>query len=266
MTTLLVSERRDDVLLLTITDPATRNAIDGEDLYAAFEATVAQANADLGIRAVVLTGDGPTFSSGGNVRQMMDRDGMFSGSADQIAAQYRTGIQRIPRAMWSLDVPAIAAVNGAAIGAGCDLACLCDIRIASDRAVFAESFVRVGLVAGDGGAWLLPRLVGYSRAAEMAFTAAVVDADEAYRIGLVSRVVPHDRLLQSALDLADLVAANPPQVVRWTKRLMRESFTASLTSVLDMAAAYQGMAHHTRDHAEALAATKAKRRPIFMGC
>ncbi|MFL9828495.1 enoyl-CoA hydratase-related protein, partial [Rhodoplanes sp. SY1] len=183
----------------------------------------------------------------------------------QIAEQYRVGIQRIPMAMWKLDVPAIAAVNGPAIGAGCDLACMCDIRIASDRAVFAESFVKVGIVPGDGGSWLLPRVVGYARAAEMAFTGDPIDADEAREIGLVSRVVPHDQLMTVAFEMAGRIAANPPHALRWTKRLLRESQIARLDTVLEMAAAYQALSHQTEDHAEAVAALLEKRRPVFKG-
>ena len=119
---------------------------------------------------VILTGAGSAFSSGGNVKHMRDKTGMFGGSPAQLRNGYRRGIQRIPLAMMALEVPAIAAVNGPAIGAGCDLTCMCDMRIASERAVFAESFVKVGIIPGDGGAWLLPRAVGMARASEMAFT------------------------------------------------------------------------------------------------
>jgi 2-(1,2-epoxy-1,2-dihydrophenyl)acetyl-CoA isomerase len=190
---------------------------------------------------------------------------MFGGTPDQIVEQYRTGIQRIPRAFWTLDVPSIAAVNGPAIGAGCDLACLCDIRIASDRATFAESFVRLGIVAGDGGSWLLPHIVGYSRAAEMAFTGEAMDAVQAAKIGLVSKVVPHEGLMESALDLARRIACNPPQALRWTKRLLRDAQNERLETILSMAAAYQAIAHHTEDHGEAVVAMHEKRKPIFNG-
>ncbi|NVO16802.1 MAG: crotonase/enoyl-CoA hydratase family protein [Rhodoplanes sp.] len=257
--------RSNHVMLLKIVDPGTRNALSGEKFYRAIEEAVRVANADMDIRAVIVTGDGKAFSSGGNVRDMHGRKGMFGGTPEQIAEQYRTGIQRIPMAFWKLDVPAIAAVNGPAIGAGCDLACMCDIRIASDRAVFAESFVKVGIVPGDGGSWLLPRAIGYARAAEMAFTGDPIDADEAREIGLVSRVVPHDQLMTVAFELAGRIAANPPHALRWSKRLLRESQTARLDTVLEMAAAYQALTHTTEDHAEAVTALLEKRRPVFKG-
>jgi 2-(1,2-epoxy-1,2-dihydrophenyl)acetyl-CoA isomerase len=258
-------ERRDHVLVITLDDPPTRNALHGDDLFQAFEQAARLANDDLDIRAVVLTGAGLAFSSGGHVRDMHERKGMFGGAPQEIAEQYRMGIQRIPRALLALDVPAIAAVNGPAIGAGCDLACMCDLRIASERAVFAESFVKVGIVPGDGGSWLLPRIVGYARAAEMAFTGDMIDAREALALGLVSRVVAADRLMESAMDLAGRIARNPPHVLRWTKRLLKESQHQRLDTVLTMAASFQALAHQTADHAEAVAAMLEKRTPEFKG-
>ena len=142
---------------------------------------------------------------------------------------------------------------------------MCDIRIASERAVFAESFVRVGIVAGDGGAWLLPRAIGYSRAAEMAFTGEALDARAALNAGLVSRVVAPEELMKEAMALAERIAFNPPHVLRWTKRLMREAQHGSLDTVLEMAAAYQALAHQTTDHVEAVAAMLEKRKPEFKG-
>jgi enoyl-CoA hydratase/carnithine racemase len=251
------------VAVLTLNRPDTRNALSGEDMFAAFEVLFEHLNSDMNIRAAVLTGAGSAFCSGGNVAEMRDRTGMFGGTPAQIAANYRVGIQRIPRAFQALQVPIIAAVNGAAIGAGNDLACMCDIRIASDSARFAESFVKVGIVPGDGGCWLLPRVVGFSRAAEMALTGDSIDAQEALRIGLVSKVVPADTLLREALALAQRIAANPPQVLRWTKQLLQQARTSTLDEALDTAGKFQGLAHHTADHAEAVTSFFEKRTPLF---
>ncbi len=143
-------------------------------------------------------------------------------SSAEIVKWYRTGIQRLPLALQKLEVPSIAAVNGPAIGAGCDLACMCDMRIASIHASFAESFIRVGLIPGDGGAWLLPRVVGLSKAMEMSFTGDAVKADDAMAIGLVSRVVEPEALLREAGALAARIARNPGSTLRLTKRLLRE--------------------------------------------
>jgi 2-(1,2-epoxy-1,2-dihydrophenyl)acetyl-CoA isomerase len=259
----ILFERRGAVALLTLNRPATRNALDGEAMYAAFETLVEQLNADLGLRAAVLTGAGSAFCSGGDVAKMRDRAGMFAGSPEEIAENYRRGIQRIPRAFQRLQLPIIAAVNGPAIGAGNDLACMCDIRIASSAARFAESFVKVGIVPGDGGCWLLPRVVGASKAAELALTGDAIDAEEALRIGLVSRVVEPGQLLDEALALAARIAANPPQALRWTKQLLLQARTGTLDEALEAAGRFQGLAHHTADHAEAVAAFFEKRAPRF---
>jgi enoyl-CoA hydratase/carnithine racemase len=265
MTTPLLITRHGHTSLVMLNRPDTRNALSGEDMFAAFESLVDELNKDLSVRAVVLTGAGTAFCSGGNVAEMRDRSGMFAGSPEEITERYRQGIQRIPRALARLQVPLIAAVNGPAIGAGNDLACMCDLRIASTTARFAESFVKVGIIPGDGGCWLLPRVVGHAKAAELALTGDTIDAAEAQRIGLVSRVVGSDELLPEALALAGRIAANPPQVLRWTKQLLQQARTGTLDEALDAAGRLQGLAHHTADHAEAVAAFFEKRAPVFSG-
>jgi len=241
------------VQLWTIDLPDVGNAITGADVIAAFEAGVDAANRDNTIRAVILTGAGKIFSAGGNVKEMADRRGMFGLAAIDQRRAYIDGIQRIPRALGRLEVPLIAAVNGAAIGAGCDLAMMCDIRIASERASFAESFVQLGLIPGDGGTWFLPRAIGYARAAELTFTGERIDAATALEWGLVSRVVAHDDVLREARALADRIAVNPPHALRMAKRLLQESITGSLESTLSMAAAMQPLAHHDNEHGQRIA-------------
>ncbi|OCB13869.1 enoyl-CoA hydratase [Mycolicibacterium porcinum] len=238
------------VQVWTIDLPDVGNAITGADVIEAFESGVDKANRDNTIRAVVLTGAGKIFSAGGNVKEMADRQGMFGLDAIDQRRAYIDGIQRIPRALGRLEVPLIAAVNGAAIGAGCDLAMMCDIRIASERASFAESFVQLGLIPGDGGTWFLPRAIGYARAAELTFTGERIDATTALEWGLVSRVVPHDELLSEARTLADRIAVNPPHALRMAKRLLQESTTGTLESTLSMAAAMQPLAHHDTEHGQ----------------
>jgi enoyl-CoA hydratase/carnithine racemase len=183
--------------------------------------------------------------------------------SEVIRESYRQGIQRIPLALYNLEVPTIAAVNGAAIGAGCDLACMCDIRIASDKATFAESFVKVGIIPGDGGAWFLPRAVGMSKAAEMSFTGDAIDAKEALRIGLISQLTTADALLETANTLANRITSNPSLVLRMTKRLLREGQKQSLESLLELSAGLQSIAHKTDDHREAVHAFLEKRKPNF---
>lgn len=159
----------------------------------------------------------------------------------------------------------IAAVNGPAIGAGCDLVCMCDVRIAADTARFAESFVKMGIVPGDGGAWLLQRIVGISKATHMSLTGAVIDAAEALACGLVSQVVPATELADAAQAVAQQIADNPPHAVRMTKRLLRQAQQASLSAVIEMSAAMQALAHETRDHEEAVTAFGERRPPVFEG-
>lgn len=255
-------ERDGAIWTLTMNQPETRNALTGNTAVEEFVQVCDEIRRDASVKAVILTGAGPIFSSGGNVKDMQ----RFFDDAltpDAIREEYRQGIQRIPRALNQLDVPVICAVNGPAIGAGLDLTCMCDIRIANETATFAESFVRVGIVPGDGGAWLLPRAVGRAKAAEMAFTGEAIDAQQALACGLVSRVVPADQLLATARALADKIAANPGAVMRMTKRLLREGEHSTLESLLELSAGYQALAHKTADHREAVMAFVEKRKPRF---
>lgn len=258
----LTTERDGAILILTMNQPETRNALTGNTAVDEFVQACDTIRRDTSVRAVVITGTGPVFSSGGNVKDMQ----RFFGdtlSPEVIREEYRNGIQRIPKALYNLDVPTICAINGPAIGAGLDLTCMCDIRIASENATFAESFVKVGIVPGDGGAWLLPRAVGMSKAAEMAFTGEALNAQQALACGLVSRVVPAEALMAEARALAAKIAANPGGVLRMTKRLLREGQNSTLESLLEMSAGYQAIAHKTADHEEAVRAFIEKRAPKF---
>ncbi|WP_040867196.1 crotonase/enoyl-CoA hydratase family protein [Nocardia exalbida] len=261
----ILIERTGDVVVWTLNNPQARNPISGTDTINALEDAVTAANRDPGLRVAILTGAGSAFSSGGNVVHMRERTGMFGGAPAQLRQEYRHGIQRIPKALYHCEVPTIAAVNGPAVGAGLDLALMCDMRLAAGTAVFAESFVKVGLIPGDGGAWLLPRAIGMARACEMAFTGEPIDANTALDWGLVSEVVEPSALLDAAHRLAARVCANPPHVLRMTKRLLREGTHQSLESLLELSAAMQAAAHHTEDHREALAAMLERRVPEFTG-
>ncbi|MDO5629571.1 MAG: crotonase/enoyl-CoA hydratase family protein [Mobilicoccus sp.] len=261
----LLIERDEHIETWTLNKPEVRNAISEDDVIDALVEAVARVDRDDDVRVVILTGAGSAFSAGGNVKDMVTRSGMFAGSPAQMREGYRRGIQRIPRALYECDVPVIAAVNGPAIGAGCDLALMCDLRIASEKARFAESFVKLGIIPGDGGAWFLPRAIGAARAAEMAFTGDVIDAATALEWGLVSRVVAPEDLLPAARDLARRIAVNPPRATRMTKRLLRESGHSSLASLLELSAAMQPLGHHTQDHHEALAAMGEKRTGTYTG-
>jgi enoyl-CoA hydratase/carnithine racemase len=262
MTPILKKERQGAIMIWTLDQPETRNALTGNNVASEFVQACEEVSRDPSVRVVVLTGAGPVFSSGGNVKDMQKYNDN-SIPTEVIRDEYRHGIQRIPKALYPLDVPVICAINGPAIGAGLDLTCMCDIRIASETALFAESFVRVGIVPGDGGAWLLPRVVGMSKASEMAFTGEAINAEQALACGLVSRVVPPEQLMTEALALAGKIAANPGTVLRMTKRLLREGQQTNLETLLELSAGYQAIAHHTADHHEAVRAFVEKRKPNF---
>jgi enoyl-CoA hydratase/carnithine racemase len=263
MNAFLHYEKTGAIVTLTMNRPDIRNALSGGEAIDEFVDACAEITRDLSVRAVILTGAGTAFSAGGNVKTMRDKLGRGASEPAQIRYAYKNGIQRIPMALYNLEVPTIAAINGPAVGAGNDLACMCDIRIASERATFAESFVKLGIIPGDGGAWLLPRAVGMSKACEMAFTGAAIDASAALACGLVSQVVPHDELMGKAYDMARLIAANPGHALRMTKRLLRESQHTRLETLLEMSAGFQALAHHTQQHEEAVNAFIEKRPPVF---
>ncbi|GAB3101628.1 crotonase/enoyl-CoA hydratase family protein [Pseudomaricurvus hydrocarbonicus] len=258
-----MQERDGAILKVTLNDPDTRNALTDTEQFEELVALSNELRTDYSVKVVILTGAGASFCAGGNIKDMASRSGIFGGSPYELRESYRNGIQRIPTALYNLDVPIIAAINGHAIGAGLDLTCMCDIRIASQKAKFAESFVKLGIVPGDGGAWLLPRVIGMPKASIMALTGDMIDAEKALEWGLVTEVVPEVELQQTAYDLAQRIASNPAHSLRLTKRLLREGQHMRLDSLLEMSAAYQSIAHHTEDHSEAVSAFLQKRKPAY---
>lgn len=253
------------IATLTFNRPETMNPLgaagDGVEVEAACDAI----NADPAIRCAILTGAGRAFSAGGDIKAMRDRSGNFGGNPAEIAEGYRTNIHRALRALDGLKVPLIAAVNGPAIGLGCDLACLADIRLASSSAKFGVTFLKLGLVPGDGGTWILPRVIGHPRAAELFYTGDVIDAETAREWGLVSRVVAPEALMDEARAMAARIAAMPPQALRATKTLLRQGRSINYDTALELAATTQAHMHHTEDHTEGVAALIEKRAPRFMG-
>ncbi|MEO9256054.1 MAG: enoyl-CoA hydratase/isomerase family protein, partial [Tepidiformaceae bacterium] len=213
------------VATVTLNRPEAMNAVTRES-YGQLEAAFREANHDPEVRCVVLTGEGRGFCSGDDVKQIM-----LGGERETTVARLRD-VRPKPTpaavAVLECDKPVIAAVNGAAVGWGMDLALMCDIRIASERAKFSELFIKRGLIADLGGLWRLPRLVGPSKAAELLFTGDIIEAAEAERIGLVSRVVAADELMPSALAMAAKIAANPPIAMRYMKEGLRKSVHAGM--------------------------------------
>ena len=263
--TVMTFEKRDHIAVLTLNRPDSMNPLGHAGDGDAVAEICGQINADWSIRAVVLTGAGRAFSAGGDVKAMKARIGAFEGGGMAIRENYRTNIHRIVKSIYNLEVPSIAAVNGAAIGLGCDVACMTDIRIASEHAKFGVTFLKLGLIPGDGGAWLLPKTIGMSRASEMLYTAEVVDAQTACDWGLVSRVVPGETLMDEALKLAGRIAQQPAHALRLGKSLLRKSVTNDLDTILELSAASQALAHLTDDHREGVDALLEKRPPKFTG-
>ena len=259
----MIVERHGEIAILTLDRPDAMNPLGHKGDGAAIEAICQDLNADLSLRCAILTGAGRAFSAGGDVKAMADPESAFSRGGLITRDHYRNNIHRAARAIHGLDLPLIAAVNGAAIGLGCDVACMADIRIASDRAKFGVTFLKLGLVPGDGGAWLLPRTIGMSRAAELFFTGDLIDANTAMAWGLVSRVVPHERLMDEALSLAGRICAQPPHSLRLTKSLLRQGQSATYDAALEDAATAQVMSHATADYREGVSALIEKRAPRF---
>ena len=253
------------VMLITLNRPDIHNAISHKAMIDEILQALNIANKDKNIRALILTGAGKSFCAGGNVKDMRDRTDMFAGDSDTIEQGYKQGIQRIPLAFANLEVPIIAAVNGAAVGAGFDIAMMCDIRIASESAGFAESFVKLGLIPGDGGAWFLPRKIGPTRAAQMALTGAMIDAQKALDWGIITECLNPEKLLPRAWQIATEIAQNPPLAVRQTKKLLQQSETLSLENMLDLCAKTQAQLHQTSDHLEAVNVLLEKRKGQYNG-
>ncbi len=216
-------------------------------------------------RVLVLSAEGSAFSAGGNIKDMRDKKRIFAGGPAAVRRSYIEGIQRVPKALHALDIPSIAAVQGPAIGAGCDLALYCDLVIASTKARFGETFINVGIIPGDGGAWILPRKVGMQRAAELIFTGRIVDGVEAAEIGMALECTEPEALMPRVMELAGQIASRPPLTARMLKTLLRQTLSSGLHDFLDNCAALQAICHTTEDHMEAVSALIDKREPEFKG-
>lgn len=257
-------EKTGRIVRLVLNRPDTRNAL-SKDVIEDLVDGLNKANDDKDVNVAIIFGAGKGFSSGGNLQELRAMTTTDNLSPQGIADWYTSGIQRIPLTIDALDIVTIAAVHGHAIGAGCDLAAMCDLRIAADTASFAESFLRVGLIPGDGGAWFLPRIIGVARAKEMLLTANPVNAAKALQWGLVSDVVTEEELDNAAMAMAKNIAGLPPVGIRKAKQLIRKTVTDSLADSLDMAALMQADLQQLDDHLEAIDSILEKRKPTFTG-
>lgn len=247
------------IATLTLNRDDVRNALTGTALITDLIAVAEWVNRCDEVSVLVITGAGSAFCAGGNIKDMAERQGDFAGDAAEVATRYRRGIQRIPLALQAVEIPIIAAVNGPAIGAGFDLANMADLRIASTRAKFGETFLNLGIIPGDGGAWFLQRLIGYQRAFELTLSGRLVDATEAKALGIVLEVVEPDQLMTRTNEIAARFAAQPPKALQLTKRLMKMAQRMELKDFLDLCAAFQGMCHNEPEHLAAL--QRAMRKP-----
>jgi len=261
MTKELLFEVDGHVAVLTLNRPEKRNAFSPELLRLWREALLEAQQTDT-VRAIVLTGAGPDFCAGGDLDNMRKRLGEAALDRKQSLAQE---IQTIPLTLAGIDKPVLAAVNGAATGAGMDMALMCDLRVAGEGSRFAERYIHVSLVPGAGGAWFLPRVVGTSRALELLWTGRFVAAQEALSLGLVNEVVPDAQVLPHTLALARRIAEAPPIAVRMTKRAVLQGMSMDLRAHLDQISSHMAVVTSTQDHREAIEAFFAKRRPNFTG-
>ncbi len=261
---MLKSKISNHTLWLTLNNPTTSNSINYEMIDSLIHELI-QAEMNTQIRVVVLTGEGKNFCSGGDLQNMQQRSEMFAGESNELRKRYELGIQTMAKAVESFSKPLIALVNGAAAGAGCDLACMCDLRIGSENTKFLESFVKIGLVPGDGGTFFLQRVIGFAKAMEMTLTGRTVLADEALKIGLLNHIYLESEIHNKVQEIADQISANAPIAVQLSKKAMKVSYLNDLNTSLDLLASYQGITQRTFDHKEALQAISEKRKPAFTG-
>ncbi|GAM97689.1 enoyl-CoA hydratase [alpha proteobacterium U9-1i] len=260
-------EKSGRVALVTLNRAESRNAIatpeDCDDIAAAF----AKAQADEDVSVIILTGAGKAFCSGGDLKSIRERSGIGPSKVtpEGTRRNYRRGVHTAIKAIYDCEVVTIAAINGSAIGLGLDIAAACDMRVMAQNAKVASSFVKVGIIPGDGGAHILSALLGRAIASELIFTGDTIDSAEALRIGLVNKVAADENLMAEARALAERVAVNPPRALRMSKRLMLEAQHGRLSDVLELSAAFQALAHETADHKEAVDAFVEKRSPRFTG-
>lgn len=260
----LKANRADSVLWLSLDNQEFSNAISLE-MVTSLTTVLREADQDPNIRVVVIRGQGNVFCSGGDVKAMKSKTGMFAGESNELRLNYIHGIQQIPKVMEEFSKPLIAMVNGAAIGAGCDLAMMCDLRVGCENSKFGETFVKLGLVPGDGGAFFLQRVIGYAKAMQMSLTGELVSGEEAKNWGLVNYYTEASNLEAEVQRIALKIAENPPVAVQMTKKAVKLAQRSDLSTILELSAAYQGITQRTQDHFAALEAMTNKSTATYTG-
>lgn len=250
------------VATITLNRPEKMNAFNPPMLELWADA-INSAGKDDGVRVIVVTGSGRGFCSGGDVSNKDVGGDLFGESLVAGRNALRNSVHNVPRALANLEKPYIAAVNGAAVGAGMDMATMADLRIVSDKAKFGMAYVKVGLTPGDGGAYFLPKVVGMARALELMWTGRIFTAEEALEMGYAQRVVPHADLMSSVYEFAGELARGPAVAIQLTKRLAYRSQEASMHTALEMAEHAMVLARATEDSREGPRAFAEKRTPNF---
>ena len=200
-----ISVKKDHQLWITLNNPTQMNAIT-QSMIDSLVMVLKHADFDKLIRVIVLTGSGKSFCAGGDIKAMEEKSGMFEGQSNELRMRYMHGIQQIPRCIEEISTPIVAMVNGAAIGAGCDLAMMCDLRVGNSFSKFAETFTRMGLVPGDGGTFFLQRIIGYSKAMNMFLTAEVFEGVKAFEYGLLNNIFEDSKLVEETEKLAEKIS------------------------------------------------------------
>lgn len=261
MTDTIKYDVADRVATITLNRPEVMNAFTWE-MVSAWAEALQRAQADDAVQVIVVTGAGKAFCSGGDINNMGDRQ---SRTPLMRKNELMANVHRIPLALETIDKPVIAAVNGAATGAGMDLALQCDLRFAAASARLGETYVRVGLVPGAGGTWFLPRLVGTAKALELFWTGDLIDAAEAERIGIVNKVLPDAELMTHVRAVATKIANGPPLSIRFIKRAVYQGQRIDLRTSLDLISSHFAVVSASADHKEAVQAWREKRKPTFTG-
>jgi 2-(1,2-epoxy-1,2-dihydrophenyl)acetyl-CoA isomerase len=258
----IIYTKGEGIATITLNRPDRRNAFSFE-MSESMSRAVADATEDDKVRVLVVTGAGPVFSSGADVKAMAKRVAQPGGKKERKESAREPFSLHV--LLHNFEKPVIAAINGVAVGGGLDLALACDIRIASDKARFAEVFIRRGLIPAMGGIYFLPRLVGIDKACLLTWTGDMIDAKEAERIGLVTMVVPHEELESATLELAEKLAKGPPLAIRKAKRAIYEGLGMDLQTTLEYVAVANRELRKTEDHKEGATAFVEKREPFFRG-
>ncbi|MCB9061749.1 MAG: enoyl-CoA hydratase/isomerase family protein [Halobacteriovoraceae bacterium] len=261
---LVLKEVRDSVCWLTLNRPNQSNALNSQLIHEFIE-ELNICERDASIRCVVVTGAGKNFCAGGDIDKMLTKEDIFAGESNELRNLYAQNIQKIPQTIESMQTPIIAYINGAAVGAGLDLACMCDIRVGTVNSRMGETFANLSLVPGDGGTFFLSRIVGFAKAMEMFLTCDILSYEESLKVGLLNHVYDIDTARKDCQKLALKIASKAPVGIALTKQALKQAQNSNLYDHLQLLAAFQGIAQRTQDHFEGLRAFREKRDPKFFG-